>query len=40
MIIAVPVGILFIRFYGYGAFDGLIRNVKLLAEEIRKLMEG
>lgn len=39
MIIAVPVGILFIRFYGYGAFDGLIRNVKLLAEEIRKLME-
>ena len=40
MIIAVPVGILFIRFYGYGAFDGLIRNVKLLSEEIRKLMEG
>ena len=40
MIIAVPIGILFIRFYEYGAFDGLIRNVKLLAEEIRKLMEG
>ncbi len=39
MIIAVPIGILFIRFYEYGAFDGLIRNVKLLAEEIRKLME-
>lgn len=40
MIIAVPIGILFIRFCEYGAFDGLIRNVKLLAEEIRKLMEG
>ncbi len=38
MIIAVPIGILFIRFYEYGAFDGLIKNVKLLVEEIRKLM--
>ena len=33
MIIAVPVGILFIRFYGYGAFDGLIRNVFLQLAE-------
>lgn len=34
MILAVPVGMLGLRFYEYGAFDGLIRNVKLLAESI------
>lgn len=34
MILAVPVGMLGLRFYEYGAFGGLIRNVKLLAESI------
>lgn len=37
MILAVPVGMVFIRFYEYGAFDRLIRNVKLLIVEIEKL---
>ncbi len=37
MILAVPVGMIFINFYKYGAFDSLIRNVRLLLEEIRKL---
>lgn len=37
MILAVPVGLIFIKFYEYGAFDSLIRNVKLLAREIGKL---
>lgn len=37
MIFAVPVGMIFIRFYEYGAFDSLIRNVKLLIIEIEKL---
>ncbi len=37
MILAVPVGMIFIRFYEYGAFDRLIRNVKLLLIEIEHL---
>lgn len=36
MILAVPFGMLGLRFYEYGAFDGLIRNVKLLAESIKR----
>lgn len=40
MILAVPVGIVFINFYRYGAFDSLIENVKLLAEEIQKIRDG
>lgn len=36
MILAVPIGMLGMRFYEYGAFDGLIRNVKLLAENIKR----
>lgn len=37
MILAVPVGIIFIRFYEYGAFNRLIKNVKLLIHEIEEL---
>ncbi len=37
MILAVPVGLIFINIYRYGAFDSLIENVKLLIEEIQKL---
>ncbi len=37
MILAVPVGMIFLRFYEYGAFDRLIRNVKLLIAEIENL---
>lgn len=37
MILAVPVGIVFIKFYEYGAFDSFIRHIKLLIEEIQKL---
>lgn len=40
MIIAVPVGLIFIKFYEYGAFDSFVENVKLLAEEIRRLRRG
>lgn len=36
MIIAVPIGMIVLNFYEYGAFDGLIWNVKELAEMIRK----
>ena len=37
MILAVPVGMIFIKFYEYGAFNSLIENVKLLVHEIEKL---
>lgn len=37
MILAVPVGLIFIKFYEYGAFDSFIRNIKLLVEEIQRL---
>lgn len=36
MILAVPVGLVFINFYKYGAFDSLIRNARMLAEEINR----
>ena len=36
MILAVPVGMIVIKFYEYGAFDSLIRNVKLLVEEVER----
>lgn len=39
MIFAVPIGLLFINFYKYGAFDSLIKNVKLLIHEINKFRE-
>ena len=37
MILAVPIGILVIDLFRYGAFDPLIESVKLLGEEIAKL---
>ena len=37
MILAVPVGLIFIKFYEYGAFDSFFLNIKLLCEEIQKL---
>lgn len=37
MILAVPVGIVFLKFYEYGAFDRLIRNTRLLIQEIDEL---
>lgn len=36
MILAVPVGLVFINFYKYGAFDSMIRNFRMLMEAIRK----
>lgn len=36
MILAVPFGMLGLRFYEYGAFDGLIKNIRLLADGIRQ----
>ncbi len=40
MILAVPVGIIVINIYQYGAFDSLIENAKLLAEEINRFRKG
>jgi sporulation integral membrane protein YtvI len=37
MILAVPVGLVFINFYKYGAFDSLIENVRALWSEIERL---
>ena len=36
MILAVPVGLVFIKFYKYGAFDSMIRNFRMLMESIQK----
>lgn len=36
MILAVPVGLAFINFYKYGAFDSMIRNFRMLMESIQK----
>lgn len=38
MILAVPVGLVFINFYKYGAFDRLIKNGKELAHEIQEFL--
>lgn len=40
MILAVPLGILAIRFYEYGIFDSMIENMKLLAKEIEQFRRG
>lgn len=40
MILAVPVGMILIKLYGYGIFDSLITNVKLLLKEIEMLRTG
>lgn len=37
MILAVPVGLVGVKLYEYGAFDELIRQVKLLVQEINEL---
>lgn len=37
MILAVPVGLVGVKLYEYGAFDSLIMQVKLLVQEINKL---
>ena len=36
MILAVPVGLVFINFYKYGAFDAMFRNFRMLMEAIQK----
>ena len=40
MIMAVPIGLIVINFYKYGAFDSLIENVKLLIKEIHEMRRG
>lgn len=40
MIVAVPIGMIFLRLYKYGIFDGFIANVKILAADIYKFMKG
>ncbi len=40
MILAVPLGILVIRLWEYGAFDSFFENVRNLAEEIRRFRRG
>ncbi|MDO4294735.1 MAG: sporulation integral membrane protein YtvI [bacterium] len=40
MILAVPIGLVVINFYKYGAFDSLLENLKLLIEEIQKFRKG
>lgn len=37
MILAVPIGMVILNLYKYGAFDSLIENVKLLIKEIQEL---
>lgn len=36
MILAVPVGLTAVKLYEYGAFDSLIKNMKLLVQEINR----
>ena len=36
MIMAVPIGLIVINFYKYGAFDSMIRNFRMLMEAIQK----
>ena len=36
MILAVPAGLVVVNLYQYGAFDSLIRNVKLLIQEVNR----
>lgn len=36
MILAVPIGLVFINFYKYGAFDSLIKNLRMLVKEINE----
>ena len=40
MILAVPIGLIFINFYKYGAFDSMIENTKMLIKEVDKFRKG
>lgn len=40
MILAVPIGLVFINFYKYGAFDSMIENMKMLIKEISEFRKG
>lgn len=40
MILAVPIGMIVLNLYKYGAFDSLIENVRLLTKEITKLRKN
>ena len=40
MILAVPVGMVGVKLYQYGAFDNLILQIKLLIQEIDKFRKG
>lgn len=40
MILAVPLGILVLNLYKYGAFDSMLDNIKLLVEEVRQIRQG
>lgn len=40
MILAVPIGIIVMKFYEYGAFDSFIKNVKLLIDGIEAFRNG
>lgn len=40
MILAVPVGLIFINFYKYGAFDSLIENMRMLVREVDEFRKG
>lgn len=40
MILAVPIGLILINFYKYGAFDSFLSNLTMLIEEIQKIRFG
>lgn len=40
MILAVPIGLIFINFYKYGVFDSLIENIRMLIREINAFRKG
>ena len=40
MIVAVPIGMVILRLYKYGIFDGFINNIKILVTDIYKFMNG
>lgn len=40
MILAVPIGLLVMNLYHYGAFSSLVENVKLLIQEINRFRKG
>ena len=40
MILAVPIGLIFINFFKYGAFDSMIENTKMLIKEVDKFRKG